>query len=212
MFQRKPTAKITENIYLISSGYVNFYLFKTPTAAVCIDTAAKAETARAELAKAELTPESISHIFLTHSDSDHAGGLDVFPMARLFLSELEVPLLTGKVRRALLIGRPRINRAYTMLKDGDEVRIADIKVKAISTPGHTIGSMSYLINDRYLFTGDTLSLNRGRAQNFPAIINMETSREKMSIRKLAQLKGVALLCTAHHGFTFDFEKALSDWR
>ena len=41
------------------------------------------------------------------------------------------------------------------VKDGDEVEVAGLKLKAIATPGHTPGSVSYYA-DGLLFSGDTL--------------------------------------------------------
>lgn len=41
------------------------------------------------------------------------------------------------------------------LGDGDELAFGDFKVKALSTPGHTDGCTSYLV-ENLVFTGDTL--------------------------------------------------------
>ncbi|NLK11970.1 MAG: MBL fold metallo-hydrolase [Candidatus Phytoplasma sp.] len=42
-----------------------------------------------------------------------------------------------------------------ILKDQDEINLADQKIICLSTPGHTKGSMVFSYQD-YLFTGDTL--------------------------------------------------------
>ena len=44
------------------------------------------------------------------------------------------------------------------IKDDEKIKIENIELKAIYTPGHTDCSYSYLINDR-VFTGDTLLIN-----------------------------------------------------
>ena len=41
------------------------------------------------------------------------------------------------------------------IEDGDEFTAGDVTLRAISTPGHTPGSTSFIIG-RHLFTGDTL--------------------------------------------------------
>ncbi|MBQ0721118.1 MAG: MBL fold metallo-hydrolase [Gammaproteobacteria bacterium] len=41
------------------------------------------------------------------------------------------------------------------LIDGDELKLGNYSIKAIATPGHTSGCMSYYIDDK-VFTGDTL--------------------------------------------------------
>lgn len=46
---------------------------------------------------------------------------------------------------------------YEHLEDGQEINIADrVKIKAIYSPGHTIGSSSLIVDDQYLLTGDIL--------------------------------------------------------
>ena len=44
------------------------------------------------------------------------------------------------------------------IKDNEKIKLENIEIKAIYTPGHTDCSYSYLMNDR-VFTGDTLLIN-----------------------------------------------------
>lgn len=54
-----------------------------------------------------------------------------------------------------MVGAPL---AHLPLKDGDVLKVgkAVVKVLSLSTPGHTPGSSSLLINDQYFLSGDTL--------------------------------------------------------
>jgi glyoxylase-like metal-dependent hydrolase (beta-lactamase superfamily II) len=91
------------------------------------------------------------------------------------------------------------------------ITIGNVKVKAISTPGHTPGSTSYLINDKFLFTGDTLRLIKGKVEPFTWWLNLDRKAMRESIRKLAKLQNIELLATAHTGYTKDFKGAMSEW-
>lgn len=51
-----------------------------------------------------------------------------------------------------------IHTAAMQLKDGDVLRFGKESLRAMHTPGHTAGSMSYLWRD-HVFTGDTLLIN-----------------------------------------------------
>ncbi len=51
-----------------------------------------------------------------------------------------------------------IGTAAVQLKDGDLLRFGGEQIKALHTPGHTAGSMSYLWRD-HVFTGDTLLID-----------------------------------------------------
>jgi len=51
-----------------------------------------------------------------------------------------------------------IGTAAVQLKDGQELRFGGEHLKALHTPGHTAGSMSYLWRN-HVFTGDTLLVN-----------------------------------------------------
>jgi sulfur dioxygenase len=51
-----------------------------------------------------------------------------------------------------------IGTAATQLKDGDVLQFGQEQIRALLTPGHTSGGMSYLWRD-HVFTGDTLLIN-----------------------------------------------------
>jgi glyoxylase-like metal-dependent hydrolase (beta-lactamase superfamily II) len=48
---------------------------------------------------------------------------------------------------------------YTALEDGDEIKVGDTTFKAFYSPGHTLGSTSLIIHDKYLLTGDILFID-----------------------------------------------------
>lgn len=55
-----------------------------------------------------------------------------------------------------------ITTAAVQLSDGDELPFGSQNLRALDTPGHTAGSMSYCWNNgpaRHVFTGDTLLIN-----------------------------------------------------
>ena len=51
------------------------------------------------------------------------------------------------------------------IKDGEKIKVEEVEVQAIYTPGHTDCSYSFLMNDR-VFTGDTLLINGSGRTDF----------------------------------------------
>ena len=60
-----------------------------------------------------------------------------------------------------------VGTAAVQLKDGDLLRFGSEQIKALHTPGHTAGSMSFLWRD-HVFTGDTLLINGCGRTDFQA--------------------------------------------
>jgi len=94
--------------------------------------------------------------------------------------------------------------------------VGKTSVEAIATPGHTLGSMSYLVNDSILFVGDTVMLKEGKVRPLSKQfsrdkVHMDIARQTESIKELAQLENISLMVTAHTGFTTDFQSAMSAW-
>jgi glyoxylase-like metal-dependent hydrolase (beta-lactamase superfamily II) len=49
---------------------------------------------------------------------------------------------------------PRLS--YQPLWDGQQFRVGKATIETIHIPGHTLGNVVYLVNGRYLLTGDSI--------------------------------------------------------
>ena len=93
------------------------------------------------------------------------------------------------------------------------MRIGDIKIKCFLVPGHTWGHMVYLIDDKYLFTGDKLWFGADGGYSF---ISALAEDNKLAVKSLAILEtklkkiGVRpLFITGHTGWTDNFDFAFA---
>jgi glyoxylase-like metal-dependent hydrolase (beta-lactamase superfamily II) len=100
---------------------------------------------------------------------------------------------------------------HELLDDNQVLAIGNALIKCLSTPGHTVGSMSYLINNSVLVVGDILNLKQGKVVMDRGFMQLNRPKQRESIQKLSQLKGISLICTAHTGYTNDFGGAMQDW-
>ena len=72
-----------------------------------------------------------------------------------------------------------------LLHDGQVFYIDDIKVECFMLPGHTWGHMVYLIDDKYLFTGDTIWFGADGGYSF---ISTLAENNKLAVKSLAQFE------------------------
>ena len=86
------------------------------------------------------------------------------------------------------------NTVQIKVKNDEIIKIDELKIKAIYTPGHTVDSYSFLLND-YLFSGDTLLINGTGRTDFQ---NGNAKDSYNSIfNKLLKLPEETLLYPAH---------------
>ncbi|MFZ5597138.1 MAG: MBL fold metallo-hydrolase [Bacillota bacterium] len=202
LFRPVKTGKVLEKVYAVKVKMVNFFVYTDGESTICIDSGFKMNTTLRELKKINIDPKSVSHIFLTHSDIDHAGGIGLFKNAKIYLSADEEQMINGTTPRNLcFIYNKRIDRDYTLLMDNDIVNVGAIKVRAIATPGHTPGSMSYLVDDSILFTGDMISLRKNRVTSLFRYVNMNNKKHNASKMKLKEIENISAVCTAHSGYS-----------
>jgi glyoxylase-like metal-dependent hydrolase (beta-lactamase superfamily II) len=107
-------------------------------------------------------------------------------------------MIDGSTNRFLFFSNS-LATEYTTLRDGQLVTFDDLTIKCIATPGHTPGSMSYLVNDKFLFVGDSLSLIDGQVELFNDFFNMDNETQTVSLRKLAKQESVTHIFSAHYG-------------
>jgi len=205
------TSQLTDDVYAVRNKYVNMYLVKDGNDFIAIDAGISKGALKDEFKKLDINPDRVKAVFLTHSDGDHAGGLKLFDNAEVYLPENEEQLINGETGRFLWFGNQIATKTYKLLDD-EIIRIGNVKIKPIPTPGHTPGATCYLINDIYLFTGDALRLYNGTVALFPRFINKSAREARKSMKKLTDLGNVQYILTAHYGYSNDYDTAIRGWK
>jgi len=205
------TEEIVDNIFSIKDSFVNLYLIKDSAQYIAVDAGNNLEVVSSELKKLNIKPDKIVAVLLTHTDGDHVAAIKLFKNAKVYLSKQEEQLINGKKSRFLFFGNKINTKVYSLIEDQQLINIGNIKIKGILTQGHSPGSMCYLINDKYLFTGDAISLKSGKIAKFNEFFNMDTKTAIQSISKITQIPETKFIFTAHYGYSNDYKNAVKDW-
>ena len=205
------TSQITDDVFAVKDKYVNMYLIRDGDNFIAVDAGITKGNVKDELKKLDIDPYKVKAVFLTHSDGDHVGGLKLFNKADVYLPEEEEQVINGETGRFLWFGN-KIDAKDYKLVDDDIIKIGDIKIHPVPTPGHTPGSTCYQINDKYLFTGDALRLYNGSIVLFPKFINKSARRARKSVSNITDLDDVQYIFSAHYGYTGDYKAAVSHWK
>lgn len=138
------------------------------------------------LAEAERDGMKITSILISHAHFDHVNVLHELLAetdAKVYLQKEEVPFL--KV--------PKMNLQPTL--SGDKVRVGDIEIECIHTPGHTPGSQCFHVDGR-LISGDTLFINACGRTDLPG---GDSEQMYYSLtQRLARLPDETLLYPGHN--------------
>lgn len=221
IFKPLNTGWIDERVATVREWVANVYFYTKNGKTIMIDAGYNYERLEEKMGWLDISPSSIDEILLTHLDTDHVGAVEkdsegIFKSAKLYIGETESKYLTGELRRRVLfklykLPKVDIENEIELLQDGDVFYIGDIKVEAILVPGHTLGHLVYLIDDAYLFTGDTIWFGSDGGYSF---LNSLAEDNALSIRslerleKLLQERGLSpKIISGHTGWTDDLEFA-----
>jgi glyoxylase-like metal-dependent hydrolase (beta-lactamase superfamily II) len=211
-FTPLETGKIVDDIYVVKDEVANFFIVRDGAQYIVIDCGMYREAAAEQMKKLGISPDDVSAVFLTHADSDHAGGLGLFDRAKLYMSKEEEQMTDGRKSKYLWLIKANqgISRNdYILLDDREIVQTGNLKIEAILVPGHTTGMTAYLLNDKYLFTGDILSLKDGKIAPIPAFFDMDAKQAVKSMEIIRHIPAAGYIFTAHWGYTDDYKTAVS---
>lgn len=142
----------------------------------------------------------ICALLLTHAHFDHAGNAKKLQDdgAKVFISQKDAHKLLDDGNLSSYFGRKFENlTADVLLEDGMKINVCGIDVEVIATPGHTDGSLTFLV-DKMLFTGDTLFLESVGRTDFPTGNRTQLVE---SVKKLYSLDGDYAVYPGHQDFT-----------
>lgn len=144
-------------------------------------------------------------VLLTHGHLDHIGGCGALfeNGAAIYCGEREKDFIFSRENYSIFCEPlPKFEIAKTLC-DGEKFNLCGIEFTAISTPGHTVGGMSY-ISGRNLFSGDTLFYHSIGRTDFPT---GDFNQLKSSLKKLFALDGdYAVLCGHDRDTTLSEER------
>ena len=217
IFKPLNTGRIDDHVACVREWIANIFFYTKNGTTIMIDAGYNYERLAEKMEWLDIDPASIQHILITHQDTDHVGALEqdselLFRDATVYIGEIENRYLTGEVRRKVFHGLYKLPMVKTdnrkvLLKDGEIINIDSIKIECILVPGHTWGHMVYLIDDTYLFTGDTIWFGADGGYSFLSTLAEDN---KLSVNSLEKLETNIrsrnhriVVITGHTGWTDD---------
>lgn len=103
----------------------------------------------------------VKYILLTHGHFDHILGVNKMTEALgvdAYIKNADIILTENINTMPKLLNLPmaEVPIINGRIEDWQEFQLGEHKIKAIPTPGHTEGGMSFLVDNEFLFSGDTL--------------------------------------------------------
>ena len=185
----------------------NCYLLKDETtgASAVVDPGFESE----ELSDLVRKDGKVEAILLTHGHFDHISGVQKIQKetgARIYLYSDELLFIKDSslnLAGAFFESVVPPFQVDVPLNDGDAIRLGNLNIRVMHTPGHTVGGCCFLVED-VIFSGDTLmKLSCGR-MDCPT---GSYSQMLVSLRRLAELKGDYRVYPGHgSATTLDYER------
>ena len=221
IFKPLNTGRIDDHVACVREWVANIFFYTKNGTTIMIDAGYNYARLKEKMGWLDIDPASIKHILITHQDTDHVGALEtdseqLFKDATVYIGEIENRYLTGEARRKVFHGAYKLPMVKTdnnrvTLRDGQVLDFDGIRVECILVPGHTWGHMVYLIDDEYLFTGDTIWFGADGGYSFLSTLAEDNKLAVQSLAKLeqnlrARNKPIKII-TGHTGWTDDLDFA-----
>ena len=149
--------KLFDNLWYIGYDTIGAWVIQTTDGILMIDAlnnvAEATDIIEPSLKKIGLDPAQVKYIVVGHGHFDHFGAAPYFQdkyKTRIAMSAQDWDLIErpNPNQSAAQAARPRPKRDI-VIKDGDKVTLGDTSITLYVTPGHTVGSLAYLIPLRY---------------------------------------------------------------
>ena len=223
IFKPLNTGFIDDRVSCIREYVANIYFYSKDGHTIMIDAGYNYDRLAEKMQWLGINSKDIKEILVTHQDTDHVGAIEqgsdeLFRDATIYIGNVENEYLEGRKHRKVFWGLTTlpqviIKNPKILVEDGQIFYIGNIKIEAFLVPGHTWGHLVYLVDDCYLFTGDTIWLG---ADGGYAFLNTLAEDRKLQCQSLQRLKEILekrnlqlKIITGHTGWTDDFTFAFA---
>ncbi|UEA58945.1 N-acyl homoserine lactonase family protein [Gordonia otitidis] len=149
-----------------------------------------------QLGKLGFRTEDVTHVVLSHTHSDHAGGLYLFPQAKFFAGpgEFDWAANPSAAQQHLMRNEdiePVRGFDWTTVNTPEHDLLGDGSMRIVHTPGHTPGELSCLVrlpSQSILLTGDTVHLREALDREAPDPHDWDAEVGRHSIQTVKQLR------------------------
>ncbi|MBQ6265813.1 MAG: MBL fold metallo-hydrolase [Clostridia bacterium] len=193
--------KLIENQYPMMANCWLIYDEKSNEAAI-VDTCAFDDKINTKK-EIEALGCRVKYVLLTHGHFDHI--LGTYGIQQKYGAAVVCHKGDAAMLADAQLNLARINGAEDVFNpvkpditvdDGDSIYLGDTEIKVIHTPGHTKGSVCYVIEDeKTVFSGDTLFCRTVGRTDFPG---GSTEELKESLKKLLALEGNYRVLPGHN--------------
>ena len=148
--------KVVGPIYFVGTKGLSVWLITTSQGHILLNTGmpSSGPMVEASIRKLGFKPDDIKFILTCHAHIDHVGGhtyLKNLSGAQVAMMKSGVDLLRSGGKNDFMYGNvPEFGfepvKVDRVIRDGDTVRLGDVILTAIHTPGHTQGSTTWITN------------------------------------------------------------------
>lgn len=141
------SSKLIGNLYFVGTYEASTHLIDTGDGLILIDPGYYESLYMVinNIWQLGFKPTDIKYILVSHAHLDHMDATDALVRltnAKTFIGEDDLPLLNGDIFHFPI----RPFKPDYLLKDNDVISLGNTKIKCISTPGHTDGTMSFFFD------------------------------------------------------------------
>ena len=146
----------------------------------------RTKTLAAQIEQIGLKPADVTYVAVSHTHGDHVGNIALFPSATVLIQAAEYDwAMAGPAKPAF--ASTQIIKKLT----GDHDVFGDGSIKIISTPGHTPGHQSLLVNlpktGALLLTGDAVHFQDNWTHRRVPSMNFNRAQTLASLERIAAL-------------------------